>query len=41
MDAKLKAEKAEKSGATLPTEDAFDSNCITPGLTCSNRPAYH
>jgi 5'-3' exoribonuclease 1 len=31
MDAKENAEKALKKGTVLPTEAAFDSNCITPG----------
>lgn len=32
LDAELAQEKAIRSGAEMPTEDAFDSNCITPGV---------
>lgn len=32
-EAKEVREKAEQKGEKLPTEKAFDSNCITPG-TC-------
>ncbi|KAI9781935.1 MAG: hypothetical protein M1835_004143 [Candelina submexicana] len=31
LDAEVAKEKAIRSGAEMPTEDAFDSNCITPG----------
>lgn len=31
LDAEMAKEKAIKSGVQMPTEDAFDSNCITPG----------
>ncbi|KAJ3251090.1 hypothetical protein HK103_002892 [Boothiomyces macroporosus] len=31
LDAQNNAEKALKSGAEIPKEPAFDSNCITPG----------
>lgn len=31
LDAEQAREKAIKEGAEMPTEDAFDSNCITPG----------
>ncbi|KAI9822480.1 MAG: hypothetical protein M1827_000199 [Pycnora praestabilis] len=31
LDAEMAKEKAEKSGVEMPKEDAFDSNCITPG----------
>ena len=31
LDAELAREKAIKEGVQLPKEDAFDSNCITPG----------
>lgn len=37
MDAKENAEKAEKAGISLPTEEAFDSNCITPGTPFMDR----
>lgn len=30
-DAEVAREKAIKEGAQMPAEDAFDSNCITPG----------
>ena len=30
-EAKETREKAERKGETLPTDKAFDSNCITPG----------
>lgn len=32
-DAKDAREKAEKRGEKLPSEKAFDSNCITPGTS--------
>ncbi|KAL8837286.1 MAG: hypothetical protein Q9170_002581 [Blastenia crenularia] len=31
LDAEVAKEKAIREGAQMPTEDAFDSNCITPG----------
>ncbi|KAH0547780.1 hypothetical protein FGG08_000037 [Glutinoglossum americanum] len=31
LDAEIAREKALKAGAEMPKEDAFDSNCITPG----------
>lgn len=31
LDAELAKEKAERDGVDMPTEEAFDSNCITPG----------
>ena len=31
MEAKQVIEKAKSKGEELPTEEAFDSNCITPG----------
>ena len=31
LDNELAREKAIKEGAEMPKEDAFDSNCITPG----------
>ncbi|KAI9933239.1 hypothetical protein AWENTII_002731 [Aspergillus wentii] len=31
LDAEVAKEKAEKEGIEMPKEDAFDSNCITPG----------
>ena len=31
LDAEVAREKAIKSGAEMPKEDPFDSNCITPG----------
>ncbi|KAL8900075.1 MAG: hypothetical protein Q9207_005869 [Kuettlingeria erythrocarpa] len=31
LDAETAKEKAVREGAQMPTEDAFDSNCITPG----------
>ena len=31
LDAEKAKEKAIKEGVQMPTEDAFDSNCITPG----------
>ncbi|KAL8679306.1 MAG: hypothetical protein Q9186_004399 [Xanthomendoza sp. 1 TL-2023] len=31
LDAELAKEKAIREGVQLPAEDAFDSNCITPG----------
>src|ERR1700761_8588269 len=31
LDAEQAREKAIKQGTEMPTEDAFDSNCITPG----------
>ncbi|KAL8953774.1 MAG: hypothetical protein Q9222_000391 [Ikaeria aurantiellina] len=31
LDAELAKEKAIREGAQMPAEDAFDSNCITPG----------
>ncbi|EZG05534.1 hypothetical protein H106_04575 [Trichophyton rubrum CBS 735.88] len=31
LDAELAKEKAIKEGVEMPKEDAFDSNCITPG----------
>lgn len=31
VDAETAKEKALKSGVEMPKEDAFDSNCITPG----------
>ncbi|KAJ3372350.1 hypothetical protein HDU91_003960 [Kappamyces sp. JEL0680] len=37
MDAKERAEKAERAGTVLPTEAAFDSNCITPGTPFMER----
>ena len=33
-EAKELREKAERKGEKLPKEKAFDSNCITPGLSC-------
>ncbi|KAL8744263.1 MAG: hypothetical protein Q9190_003467 [Brigantiaea leucoxantha] len=33
LDAEVAREKAIKEGAQMPTEDAFDRNCITPELT--------
>lgn len=37
MDAKANAEKAERNGIALPSEQAFDSNCITPGTPFMDR----
>jgi 5'-3' exoribonuclease 1 len=37
MEAKENAEKANKAGTILPTEAAFDSNCITPGTPFMDR----
>ena len=34
-EAKEVREKAEKRGEKLPDEKAFDSNCITPGVSIS------
>ena len=34
-EAKELKEKAEKKGEKLPEEKAFDSNCITPGISAS------
>lgn len=31
LDVEKAREKAIKEGVEMPTEDAFDSNCITPG----------
>ena len=31
LDAETAREKAIKDGAEMPKDDAFDSNCITPG----------
>lgn len=31
LDVEKAREKAIKEGVKMPTEDAFDSNCITPG----------
>ena len=31
LDAEKAKEKALREGVEMPTEDAFDSNCITPG----------
>ena len=31
LDAEKAREKAIREGVELPTEEAFDSNCITPG----------
>ena len=31
LDAEKAREKAIKEGQQMPTEDPFDSNCITPG----------
>ncbi|KAL8726035.1 MAG: hypothetical protein Q9166_006980 [cf. Caloplaca sp. 2 TL-2023] len=31
LDSEVAKEKAIREGAQMPTEDAFDSNCITPG----------
>ena len=31
LDAEKAKEKAIKEGVQMPAEDAFDSNCITPG----------
>jgi len=31
LDAEIAKEKAERDGVDMPTEEAFDSNCITPG----------
>lgn len=36
LDAELAKEKAIREGVTMPAEDAFDSNCITPGNPISN-----
>lgn len=36
LDAEMAKEKAIREGVTMPTEDAFDSNCITPGNTSSS-----
>ena len=33
LDAEKAKEKAIREGAEMPAEDAFDSNCITPGKT--------
>ena len=33
LDAETAKEKAIKEGVEMPTEDPFDSNCITPGNT--------
>lgn len=35
-DAEVAREKAIKEGAQMPAEDAFDSNCITPGKPTSH-----
>ena len=34
LDNELAREKAIKDGVEMPQEDAFDSNCITPGEGC-------
>ena len=34
MDAEKLAKEAVAKGETLPSEDRFDSNCITPGGLC-------
>jgi len=31
LDAEVARDKAIREGAQMPKEDAFDSNCITPG----------
>lgn len=31
MEAKRVVDEAKRKGEDLPTEEAFDSNCITPG----------
>lgn len=31
-EAELNIKKALEKGVALPTEDRFDSNCITPGM---------
>ena len=35
MDAEQQKKDAIAKGETLPTEDKFDSNCITPGFLLS------
>ena len=32
LDAETAKEKALREGVQMPAEDAFDSNCITPGM---------
>jgi 5'-3' exoribonuclease 1 len=32
LDAEVARDKAIKEGKTLPKDDPFDSNCITPGM---------
>lgn len=32
LDAEKAKEKAIRDGVDMPTEEAFDSNCITPGI---------
>ena len=32
LDAEKAKEKAVKEGVEMPTDEAFDSNCITPGV---------
>lgn len=34
LDAEKAREKAIQDGIELPKEEPFDSNCITPGLSC-------
>ena len=36
LDAEKAKEKALREGVEMPTEDAFDSNCITPGKVFLN-----
>lgn len=37
-EAEEKIKKALEKGEVLPTEARFDSNCITPGSSCSFHP---
>ena len=37
MDAEAQRKEALAKGETLPSEDKFDSNCITPGKTADSK----
>ncbi len=41
LDAEMAREKAIKEGVEMPKEDAFDSNCITPGTEFMARLTQH
>ena len=40
LDAENAKEKAIREGVEMPKEDAFDSNCITPGIDSNKVPIY-